>query len=249
MVPLPGALAWSIDNTIIKPNAGYADSIPVSKAVRGSPIWVVCQEPRCIVTPIKACAGQGSFYQSLESRAPYDRERPIEQRYCYSDQANIGIFQEMGSWLEMIQWSPWLTIPHRQSIAVLIEMVRCQHPDKGPKGSYAGAPNKNHSGRSVAKLPNGHKSDDIDHWNRAEPETSNDQRKILATQEFLQPEAQLWSTIFASAGCHQRTLLWAILLTCYWQAACRETERWVVSIMKERLFQGSTGTEIQNFRF
>ena len=94
-------------------------------------------------------------------------------------------------------------------------MVRCQHPDKGPKGSYAGAPNKNHSGRSVAKLPNGHKSDDIDHCNRAEPETSNDQRKILATQEFLQPEAQLWSTIFASAGCHQTTILWAILLTCY----------------------------------
>ena len=112
----------------------------------------------------------------------------------------------------MIQWSPSLTIPHRQSIAVLIEMVRCQHPDKEPKGSYAGAPNKNHSGRSVAKLPNGHKSDDIDHWNHAEPETNNDQRKILATQEFLQPEAQLWSTIFASAGCYQTTILWEILL-------------------------------------
>ena len=53
--------------------------------------------------PIKACPGQGSFCQSLESRAPFDLERPIEQRYCYSDQANIGIFQEMDSCLEMIQ--------------------------------------------------------------------------------------------------------------------------------------------------
>ena len=53
--------------------------------------------------PIKQCPGQGSFCQSLESRAPFDLERPIEQRYCYSDQANIGIFQEMGSCLEMIQ--------------------------------------------------------------------------------------------------------------------------------------------------
>ena len=70
-------------------------------------------------------------------------------------------------------------------------MVRCQRPDKGPKGSYAGAPNKNHSGRSVAKLPNGHKSDDIDHSNHAEPETSNDQQKFLVTQEFLLPKAQL----------------------------------------------------------
>ena len=76
-------------------------------------------------------------------------------------------------------------------------MVRCQRPDKRPKGSYAGAPNKNHSGRSVAKLPNGHKSDDIDHSNHAEPETSNDQQKFLATQEFLLPKAQLLSTIFA----------------------------------------------------
>lgn len=76
-------------------------------------------------------------------------------------------------------------------MAVLIEMVRCQRPDKGPTGSYVGAPNKNHSGRSVAKLPNGHKSDDIDHSNHAEPETSNDQQKFLATQEFLLPKAQL----------------------------------------------------------
>ena len=30
VVPLPGALAWSIDNTIIKPNAGYGGSIHVS---------------------------------------------------------------------------------------------------------------------------------------------------------------------------------------------------------------------------
>ena len=153
--------------------------------------------------PIKACPGQGSFCQSLESRAPFDLERSIEQRYCYSVQANIGIFQEMDSCLEMIQWSPWVTIPHRQSIAVLIEMVRCQRPDKGPTGSYAGAPNKNHSGGSVAKLPNGHKSDDIDHSNHAEPETSNDQQKFLATQEFLLPKAQLWSTIFAPIGCHK----------------------------------------------
>ena len=70
-------------------------------------------------------------------------------------------------------------------------MVRCQRPDKGPKGSYAGAPNKNHSGRNVAKLPNDHKSDDIDRWNHAEPETSNDQQKFLEIQEFLLPKAQL----------------------------------------------------------
>ena len=91
----------------------------------------------------------------------------------------------------MIQWSPWVTIPHRQSIAVLIEKVRCQRPDKGPKGSYAGVPNKNHSGRSVAKLPNDHKSDDIGRWNHAELETSNDQQKFLETQGFLLPKAQL----------------------------------------------------------
>ena len=69
-------------------------------------------------------------------------------------------------------------------------MVRCQRPDKGPKGSYAGVPNKTHSGRSVAKLPNDHKSDDIDRWNHAEPETSNDQQKFLEIQEFLLPKAQ-----------------------------------------------------------
>ncbi len=70
-------------------------------------------------------------------------------------------------------------------------MVRCQRPDKGPKGSYAGAPNKNHSGRSVAKPPNGHKSDDIDHSSHTELETNNDQQKFLTTQEFLLPKSQL----------------------------------------------------------
>ena len=211
---------------------------------------------------IKACPGQGSFCQSLESRAPFDLERPIEQRYCYSDQANIGIFQEMDSCLEMIQWSPWATIPHRQSIAVLIEMVRCQRPDKGPTGSYAGAPNKNHSGRSVAKLPNGHKSDDIDHSNHAEPETSNDQQKFLATQEFLLPKAQLWSTIFAATWCHQITILWEILPTGHLQAAPKasyslcasssvreQCARRVVSPVKKRLSRGQTSAKIPNSRF
>ena len=75
----------------------------------------------------------------------------------------------------MIEWSPLLTIPRRPSISVLIEMVRCQRPDKGPKGSYEGAPNKNYTGRSVAKLPNDHKADNINHWSYAEPETNNDQ--------------------------------------------------------------------------
>jgi hypothetical protein len=98
-------------------------------------------------------------------------------------------------------------------------MVRCQRPDKGPKGSYADAPNKNYSGRSIAKLPNDHKSDDIDLCKNAESETNNDQQKILASQEFLQPKAQLWSYICSSIGCHQITVLFKILLTRYQQAA------------------------------
>ena len=108
-------------------------------------------------------------------------------------------------------------------------MVRCQRPDKGQEGSYAGGPNKNHSGRSVAKLPNGHKSDDIDHSNHAEPETSNDQQQFLATQECLLPKAQLQSTIFAPIRCHQITILWEIPSTCYPQAASKASYRLCVS--------------------
>ena len=141
-------------------------------------------------------------------------------------------------------------------------MVRCQRPDKGPKGSYVGAPNKNHSGKSVAKLPNGHKSDDIDHSNHAEPETSNDQQKFLPTQEFLLPKAQLQSTIFAPIKCRQITILWGILSTGYLQVASKASyslcasgsvrelsARRVVSVVKKRLSRGKTSAKIPNSRF
>ena len=141
-------------------------------------------------------------------------------------------------------------------------MVRCQRPDKGPTGSYAGAPNKNHSGRSVAKLPNGHKSDDIDHSNHAEPETSNDQQQFLATQECLLPKAQLQSTIFAPIKCHQITILWEILSNGYPQAASEasynlctagssreQSATLMVSVVKKRLSRDQKSAKIPNSRF